>query len=253
MKLSTIAVIGSLATLASATTLYGGFASSIRKNDTAACTEVGGPEVIKTVTVTAGAAQGAITSQASVAPVSTYVTTANGTVYMVDYIIRTTSTNSPSAGTYANPYQSGASITVGKPTWITVEVPYSTVYAYPSGGPSKDCTVVVYQDAAIAEVKVVVINIVVNGGSTTTSTTSKAGLPTSTPPPPPSYNPSLTISAANSRKTFHVQVGTFNGLVQFLPNQVNADIGDVVEFQMETKKHSITQSDFNTPCTANEI
>ncbi|KAI9721181.1 MAG: hypothetical protein M1812_002342 [Candelaria pacifica] len=251
MKISAIAAIGSLATLASATSPYSGLTSSISRNDTAACTGVVGPEVTKTVTVTAGAPQGKTTTEASVAPASTYVTTANGMVTSVDYNIKTTSTYCPSAGTYVNPYKSGASITAGKPTWTTVEVPYSTVYAYPTEGSSKDCTVVVYQDVTIVEVKVVIIEIIGNGASITTSTTSKAGMPISTPPPPPPYNPSSTTSAAGSKKTLKVQVGTFNGLVQFLPNQVNADVGDVVEFQMETKKHSVTQSDFRTPCTAN--
>ncbi len=109
MKFSAIAAIGSLATLATATGPY--------KNETEACTGVAGPEVTKTVTVTAGAGQDATTTQA---PVSTHVTTADGMVTSVDYSIKTTSTYCPSAGTYANPYQSGASITVGKPTWTTV-------------------------------------------------------------------------------------------------------------------------------------
>lgn len=62
---------------------------------------------------------------------------------------------------------------------------------------------------------------------------------------------SSTTSPYRSRQTHRVEVGTFNGEVQFVPNQVNAEIGDVVEYDFLAKSHSLTQSEFLTPCTYN--
>lgn len=79
-------------------------------------------------------------------------------------------------------------------------------------------------------------------------------------PAPPPYNGhggyngaySATSTAAyGSRQTHRVEVGTFNGKVQYVPNQVNAAIGDVVEFDFLAQSHSLTQSEFLTPCTYN--
>lgn len=78
------------------------------------------------------------------------------------------------------------------------------------------------------------------------SITSKGATHTSSPPV---YS---TISTAHaSRQTHHVQVGTFDGKVQFVPNNVNAEIGDVVLYDFLKMSHSLTQSEFLTPCTYN--
>lgn len=60
-----------------------------------------------------------------------------------------------------------------------------------------------------------------------------------------------TGTASGSKQTFHVQVGTFDGMVKFVPNNVEAKVGDVVEFDFLAKSHSLTQSEFVTPCTYN--
>lgn len=83
--------------------------------------------------------------------------------------------------------------------------------------------------------------------------------PTYTHQPPPPANhvgtsatySNATSTAYGARQTHHVQVGTFDGKVQFVPNQVNAEIGDVVEYDFLIKSHSLTQSEFLTPCTFN--
>ena len=75
-----------------------------------------------------------------------------------------------------------------------------------------------------------------------------AGQATYTPPPPP---PATHTAPYGSRQTHRVEVGTFNGKVQYVPNQVNAAVGDVVEFDFLAKSHSLTQSEFLTPCTYN--
>lgn len=66
-----------------------------------------------------------------------------------------------------------------------------------------------------------------------------------------SYIYSTTTSAYGSRQTHKVQVGAFDGKVQFIPNNVNAEIGDVVLYNFLAKSHSLTQSEFLTPCTYN--
>lgn len=81
---------------------------------------------------------------------------------------------------------------------------------------------------------------------------------TYTQPPPPPYQTgtsaiysNTTSTAYGSRQTHRVEVGTFDGKVQFVPNQINAEIGDVVEYDFLIKSHSLTQSEFLTPCTYN--
>ena len=74
---------------------------------------------------------------------------------------------------------------------------------------------------------------------------------------PPSYTSTTpvysntTSTAAGAHKTYHVDVGTFDGKVQFVPNTLNAAIGDVIEYNFLAKSHSLTQSEFKTPCTFN--
>lgn len=78
--------------------------------------------------------------------------------------------------------------------------------------------------------------------------------------PPPSFPPttsggntgygSYTTSAPGPVKTHKVEVGAFGQLV-FNPNQVEAAVGDVVEFNFLARNHSVTQSNFLTPCTFN--
>ena len=75
-------------------------------------------------------------------------------------------------------------------------------------------------------------------------------------PPPPGVSTtyittSTTTSPPSSGQTHRVDVGTFNGTVKFVPDNVNAMIGDVVEYNFLAKSHSLTQSEFLTPCTFN--
>ena len=61
-----------------------------------------------------------------------------------------------------------------------------------------------------------------------------------------------TTTAAGSKQTFHVDVGAFqNGAKKdflFKPNNISANVGDVVLFNMLGASHSVTQSKFFTPC-----
>ena len=60
-----------------------------------------------------------------------------------------------------------------------------------------------------------------------------------------------TSTAPGAYQTHRVDVGTFNGTVKFVPNTVNAAVGDVVEYNFLKQSHSLTQSEFLTPCTYN--
>lgn len=60
-----------------------------------------------------------------------------------------------------------------------------------------------------------------------------------------------TSNAPGAHQTHKVSIGTFNGTFQFIPNSVNAGIGDIVEYNFLAKSHSLTQSEFLTPCTYN--
>ncbi|KAI9810770.1 MAG: hypothetical protein M1827_006108 [Pycnora praestabilis] len=249
MKFFGIAAFGGLAVLTSA-------APDHWQANSVLCTDGGVATVTQTVTVTAGGAPPMITgaSSSKATPASTYMTTSNGIVTSVVYNTLTTSTYCPAAGVYSNPYQLGKSITCGAPSWTTVVVPYSTVYAYPSAGTSKDATVVVYQDVTVVSIQIITINIQVVSGSTMTATTTKTDSATSTPPPPPPFSsPSSTFIASGSAQTHVVQLGAFGTppLVQYLPNNITANVGDVVEFQILAKAHSATQSNFATPCIFN--
>jgi plastocyanin len=65
-----------------------------------------------------------------------------------------------------------------------------------------------------------------------------------------------TTTAALSQRTIDVLVGAFsegNGTDEFLfkPNNITANVGDVVRFNMLGKAHSVTQSQFPRPCIKN--
>ncbi|MCJ1314989.1 hypothetical protein MMC15_000303 [Xylographa vitiligo] len=66
---------------------------------------------------------------------------------------------------------------------------------------------------------------------------------------------STTMTAALSKKTHDVLVGAFvdgNGTdFLFKPNNITADVGDIVRFNMLGKSHSVTQSQFARPCIHN--
>ncbi|KAI9818588.1 MAG: hypothetical protein M1832_004361 [Thelocarpon impressellum] len=242
---SSIAVLG-LASLGSATNAKRNYWTSVE------CTGE------KTVTVTvaatgAGQAPAPTAAYAAAPPPAAhdkkpYVTTKDGVVSSVDYSTKTTSTKCPSAGVYAHPAKSGSSYTVNAPTWYTYEVPYATVYAYPTGKPKTDATVVVYQDKQVVNISVVTIEVVVENGATKTVTASKTDKPTYTPPPPPPASYSAPTGAPTG--VFTVTVGLDNGKTlkfdpPFLPKVPK---GSKVHFDFRARNHTLTESSFADPC-----
>ncbi|KAI9675712.1 MAG: hypothetical protein M1817_001079 [Caeruleum heppii] len=74
------------------------------------------------------------------------------------------------------------------------------------------------------------------------------------PQPVPSAAPTggyLTNAPGVGPTTTHkVEVGALGQLI-FKPNQIEAAVGDVVEFKFLARNHSVTQSNFRTPCIPN--
>jgi plastocyanin len=68
---------------------------------------------------------------------------------------------------------------------------------------------------------------------------------------------STTSSAASSASTgssgmvtVHVvRVGGANGSLEFSPNDLKANVGDMVQFQFSPKNHSVVTSTFDKPCS----
>jgi plastocyanin len=101
-------------------------------------------------------------------------------------------------------------------------------------------------------IKIEIINIIINVGKTTTVT--KSGQAAYTPPPPPPPPGTTTgagagtTTAGGAAATHTVKVGADMKLA-FDPPELEAKIGDTVVFDFFAKNHTLTQSEFATPCT----
>ncbi|EXJ95078.1 hypothetical protein A1O1_00196 [Capronia coronata CBS 617.96] len=67
-------------------------------------------------------------------------------------------------------------------------------------------------------------------------------IPTSSAPPPPAS------TGAGELIVQVVSVADANGSLKYFPNQIEAPIGSVVQFQFHPKNHTITESSFASPC-----
>lgn len=72
---------------------------------------------------------------------------------------------------------------------------------------------------------------------TKTVTVTEGAQPTYVQPPKPG-------------KTLEVKLVAENGVVKYVPDRVDAEVGDVVKFRFFAAAHSATQSSFDKPCTA---
>jgi len=63
---------------------------------------------------------------------------------------------------------------------------------------------------------------------------------------------SLALAALASAKTILVTVGDGN-LLAYNPNNIQADVGDIVAFEFRAKNHTVSQSTFAAPCTLANI
>lgn len=129
-------------------------------------------------------------------------------------------------------------------------MPVSTVYQYSDAGATKTATKAVYGNGQpLHAAEVVVIIIIIKDSTTTTSYSTQTGAPSSIPPPPPPA--SSTDSGPSAQKTFSVTVGAAGKNV-YDPNHLeNVKKNDVIVFTFLAKNHTLTQSNFNTPCTSN--
>lgn len=218
MKFSSVSVASSLFALTSAQ-LY---------TETVPVIFSGAPPstVTQTVTVTEGGSGGYQTdppfptTRAGYPVISDYITTAQGTVTSVKYD----------------------------------DASKSTVWVYPiPTDKTKHCTVASY-DGDVINVNIVDITIIIIDGHRTTSTSTASDSVTYTPTPPPTKSrttpPYSTGTGSTYGEIHHVTVGA-KGQNLYYPNQVNANLGDIIRFNFLAKNHTVTQSDFNTPCTYN--
>lgn len=182
----------------------------------------------------------------------TSVWTLDAAVTSVEYSTKLTSTYCPSAGVYPHPYKHGQLIEVNAPTWTTVQVPYTTIYVWPTGtADKKDATEAVYQDLHVIKVEMVTVHEMSKDGKTWYSAGEvQESKPTWTPPSGPYPDaPSKTASSLGPKKTLYVELVAQNGVVRYIPDRVDAAVGDVINFNFRAAAHSVTQSTFDTPCT----
>jgi plastocyanin len=59
---------------------------------------------------------------------------------------------------------------------------------------------------------------------------------------------SLSSALAASVTVHVVQVGASNGTLAYFPNNIQAAVGDMVQFQFAPLNHTVTQSTFDAPC-----
>ncbi|KAA8573274.1 hypothetical protein EYC84_003765 [Monilinia fructicola] len=219
MKFSRISIIGSLFALTSAQ-LY-------TETVPVVCSGAPPSTVTQTVTITEGGSGGHHpfypTTTANYPVTSDYVTTADGIVTSVIYD----------------------------------DESRSTVYIYPTGtGDTKHCTVATYENNIVIDVNIVDITIIIINGETSTKTVTVTDTATYTPTPPPIMSTTTpphgtgTGTGKTHGKVHHVTVGA-QGKNIYSPNQVNANVGDIIRFNFLARNHTVTQSDFNTPCTFN--
>ncbi|KAF7875287.1 hypothetical protein EAF04_002459 [Stromatinia cepivora] len=130
----------------------------------------------------------------------------------------------------------------------------STVWVYPTGtGNKKHCTVATYEDNVVINVNIVDIKVVIINGFLFTETVTAIENVTYTPTPPPiqsTTTPYSTETGKSNAKVHHVTVGD-KGLNIYSPNQIDANVGDIIRFKFLARNHTVTQSGFNTPCTFN--
>ncbi|KAM0137334.1 hypothetical protein ACHAP3_004141 [Botrytis cinerea] len=178
--------------------------------------------VTKTVTITErGPGPNYPTTTAGYPITSEYVTTADGTITSVNY--------------------DGES--------------KSTIWVYPTGtGNERHCTVATYENDIVIDVNIVDITVIVIDGFQVTKTVTVTDSVTYTPTPPiqttttPSYS---TGTDESYGKIHHVTVGD-KGLNVYSPDQINANIGDIIQFGFLARNHTVTQSNFKTPCNFND-
>jgi plastocyanin len=176
------------------------------------CTDANPTTVTQTVTVTAPPHGGNtyVPANARGNP-SPYVTTYGGSVTSVDYSGSTTS-----------------------------------VWVYPTGSPSHDCTVAIYENDTV---NVIIINInvqIVNGATTTITSTKTDVKPTWVPQLP--YSTTSTSSSYSAKKTHNVIVGA-DGELKYAGNNIDAAIGDIIRFDFNSTNHTVTESTFDKPCS----
>ncbi|XXG96994.1 hypothetical protein Hte_003287 [Hypoxylon texense] len=57
------------------------------------------------------------------------------------------------------------------------------------------------------------------------------------------------LGLASAQKVHVVSVGSTNGTLAYFPDNIKADVGDMIQFQFRAGNHSVVQSTFDAPCS----
>lgn len=57
------------------------------------------------------------------------------------------------------------------------------------------------------------------------------------------------LGLASAQKVHVVSVGATNGTLSYFPDNMKADVGDMIQFQFRAGNHSVVQSTFDNPCS----
>lgn len=57
------------------------------------------------------------------------------------------------------------------------------------------------------------------------------------------------LGAAAAQKVHVVSVGSPNGTLTFSPENIKAEVGEMIQFQFRGGNHSVVQSTFDNPCS----
>lgn len=132
----------------------------------------------------------------------------------------------------------------------------SRVWVYPTGtGNKKHCTVATYENDIVIDVNIVDIMIIIIDGFHVTKTATVTDSITYTPTPPiqaTTTSPHSTETDNSYGEIHHVTVGD-KGLNVYSPNQIDANVGDIIRFKFLARNHTVTQSNFNTPATSTVV
>ncbi|KAM3066241.1 hypothetical protein ACMFMF_010207 [Clarireedia jacksonii] len=220
MKVSSISTLSGLFALASA--------QRYTETIDVVCSGAPAATVTKTVTVTAndGGASYTTGSNHEASP-SPYITTSAGMVTSISY-------GEGSSGR-------------------------SSVWVWPTGTGKKQGTCEIYQDNIVIQIIYVDLDVQITNGVTQTVTVTKSESPVTqtsipstitTSPPHTISTTTYKPNSSASPKTHYVTVGA-QGKNLYEPNQLDAAVGDDIIFTFLARNHTVTQSNFATPCESN--
>lgn len=69
-----------------------------------------------------------------------------------------------------------------------------------------------------------------------------------TTPPPTTSKPTSTTTASSAARTHTIKVGPKEAPHEYIPHEVDANVGDLIVFEFHPRNHSVVQADWRAPC-----